>query len=73
MQKVVRVKLTVEQYRHSYNKAIASAQLARQPLLATVARLRRQINAEELPLLLWPIHDRVQDIAEILRWGVLRR
>jgi hypothetical protein len=66
-------RLTVEQYQTGYSQAVASAQQARQPLLDTVSRLRLQFSLEKLPLVLWPIHDRLQNIAELLRWGVLRR
>jgi hypothetical protein len=63
---------TVEQYRQNYDTAVEAARNARQPLLEIVANLRGEIASEKLPLVLWRIHDQVQEIAESLRWGVLR-
>lgn len=63
---------TVEQYRQNYDTAVEAAGSARQPLLAIITNLRVEIASENLPLVLWRIHDQVQDIAESLRWGVLR-
>jgi hypothetical protein len=64
---------TVEQYRQSYHTAITAAQVAREPLLKIITQLRLEISTEKLPLVLWHVHDQVQEIAETLRWGVLRR
>jgi hypothetical protein len=64
---------TVEQYRQSYAAAVATAQSARQPLLEIITRLRLEIGAERLPFITWRVHDQVQEIAETLRWGVLRK
>jgi len=63
---------TVEQYRQNYDTAVEAARSARQPLLDIIVNLRVEIASENLPLVLWRIHDQVQDIAESLRWGVLR-
>ncbi|MEW5959126.1 MAG: hypothetical protein AB1801_15450, partial [Chloroflexota bacterium] len=63
---------TVEQYRQGYQTAVAAAQAARQPLLKIIAQLRHQLGSAQFPLLIWRIHDQVQEIAETLRWGVLR-
>jgi hypothetical protein len=64
--------LTVEVYRQGYSTATATAETCREKLLAVIAQLRSQIAAETLPLVAWRVHDQVQDIAERLRWGVLR-
>lgn len=63
---------TVRQYQQGYQTAIEVAQTSRQPLLAVIAQLRLEIASERLPLLTWRIHDQIQEIAESLRWGVLR-
>jgi hypothetical protein len=63
---------TVAQYRQNYDTAVEAARSAREPLLEIIANLRVEIASENLPLVLWRIHDQVQDIAESLRWGVLR-
>jgi hypothetical protein len=63
---------TVEQYRQNYVAALAAARAAREPLLEVIALLRLEIAAERLPLLAWRVHQQVQELAESLRWGVLR-
>ncbi|MBE7471008.1 MAG: beta-galactosidase [Anaerolineales bacterium] len=63
---------TVEQYRQDYATALAAARAAREPLLEVIALLRLEIAAERLPLLAWRVHQQVQELAESLRWGVLR-
>ncbi len=65
-------KLTVKQYQCSYAEAVVAAQAARQPLLKIIARLRLELGQRELPLMLWSVHDQVQELAETLRWGVCR-
>ncbi len=64
--------LTVEEYQRGYETATTAAQTVRQLLLKVITRLRQEINAERLPLIVWRVHDQVQEIAETLRWGVLR-
>ncbi len=64
--------LTTAGYRQSYTIAVRAAHEARQALLPLVARLRQQIAAQTLPLVLWRVHGEVEEIAESLRWGVLR-
>jgi hypothetical protein len=64
---------TIEQYRQSYTTAVAAARTAREPLLKIITRLRLEIASERLPLLVWRVHDQVQEIAESLRWGVGRK
>jgi hypothetical protein len=63
---------TIEQYQTGYKTATETAQVARQPLLEAITQLRLAIGAEKLPLLVWRIHDQIQEVAETLRWGVLR-
>ena len=63
---------TIEQYRQGYVTAVDTAQAVRQPLLKIISNLRLELCSEKLPLVLWSIHDQVQEIAETLRWGVLR-
>lgn len=65
-------KLTVKQYQRSYAEAVATAQTVRQPLLKIIARLRLELGRRELPPVLWPVHDQVQELAETIRWGVCR-
>jgi hypothetical protein len=62
---------TATQYQHSYAAAVA-ARAAREPLLEMIALLRLEIAAERLPLVAWRVHHQVQELAESLRWGVLR-
>lgn len=63
---------TVVQYQQSYALATAAARAAREPLLEMIALLRLEIAAERLPLVAWRVHNQVQELAESLRWGVLR-
>jgi hypothetical protein len=63
---------TAAQYQHSYATATAAARAAREPLLEMIALLRLEIAAERLPLVAWRVHHQVQELAESLRWGVLR-
>lgn len=63
---------SLEEYRAAYQRAVEAARAAQTPLLKVIAELRRQIGADELPYVLWRIHDQVQEIVETLRWGVLR-
>ena len=63
---------TVEQYQQSYTKAASTAQETRQSLLKIIARLRVEMASERLPLVAWRVHHQIQEIAENLRWGVLR-
>lgn len=63
---------TVTQYQQSYTLAAAAARAAREPLLEMIALLRLEIAAERLPLVAWRVHNQVQELAESLRWGVLR-
>ncbi len=63
---------TIEQYQQSYTAAITAARAARGPLLEVIGLLRLEIASERLPLVVWRIHNQVQEIAESLRWGVLR-
>jgi hypothetical protein len=63
---------SLAQYQQAYQTAIGAAQLAGQPLAATIAELRLKIASEELPLVIWRVHDQLQHLAESLRWGVLR-
>jgi hypothetical protein len=63
---------TLGQYRQSYTAAITAARAGRRPLLEVIALLRLEIASERLPLVAWRIHNQVQEIAESLRWGVLR-
>jgi hypothetical protein len=63
---------TLDQYQQNYTAAIAAARAGRQPLLEVIALLRLEIASERLPLVAWRIHNQVQEIAESLRWGVLR-
>lgn len=65
-------RLTVEKYQENYTSALDAAQTARETLLKIITQLRLDIAAEKLPLVLWRIHDQVLEIAEMLRWGVLR-
>jgi hypothetical protein len=65
--------LTIEQYRQSWDNATEAATAARLPLLKMISCLRFQLGSEELPLVLWRVHDQVQEIVETLRWGVLRQ
>jgi hypothetical protein len=62
----------VADYQQSYAAAIAAARNAKEPLLPLIARLRLEIAAKELPLVLWRVHNQLQEIVETLRWGVLR-
>jgi hypothetical protein len=64
---------TVELYQQSYATAVDAAVAARQPLLEIITRLRFGIGSEQFPLVFWRVHNQVQEIAETLRWGVLRR
>ncbi|MBE7555305.1 MAG: beta-galactosidase [Anaerolineales bacterium] len=63
---------TIAQYQQSYTLAKAAARAAREPLLKMIALLRLEIAAERLPLVAWRVHHQVQELAESLRWGVLR-
>lgn len=63
---------TVEQYQQSYTTAVIAARAVREPLLEAIALLRLEIAAERLPLVAWRVHNQVQEMAENLRWGVLR-
>jgi len=63
---------TVEQYQQSYAQATLTAQETRQSLLEIIAKLRVEMASEKLPLVAWRVHNQIQEIAENLRWGVLR-
>jgi hypothetical protein len=63
---------SIAQYQQSYTAAITAAHTARESLLQVIALLRLEIAAERLPLLTWRVHNQVQELAESLRWGVLR-
>ncbi len=63
---------TIEQYQQSYAAAVATAQTARETLLKVIALLRLEIASEKLPLVAWRVHGQVQELAESLRWGVIR-
>ncbi len=63
---------TIEQYRQRYAQTVNTAQSARASLLEIIAQLRAEIASETLPLVAWRVHNQVQEIAESLRWGVLR-
>ncbi len=67
------VGFTIKQYQHSYAQALGAAEDIRLDLLTIIAELRLEITTEQLPLVMWRIHNQVQDIAESLRWGVLGR
>ncbi|MBI1882240.1 MAG: beta-galactosidase [Chloroflexi bacterium] len=67
-----RTGLTVTQYQQGYTAAVAAAHAAREPLLQVISLLRLEIAAERLPLPAWRVHNQVQELAESLRWGVLR-
>jgi hypothetical protein len=63
---------TIEQYQQGYEEALTVAQNVREALLEVVAQLRLEMAAEQLPLVAWRIHNQIQEVAESLRWGVLR-
>ncbi len=65
--------LTVEIYQQAHATAVAAAQAGRDPLLEIIAKLRLEIALERFPPLAWRIHNQVQEMAETLRWGALRR
>lgn len=64
---------TVDQYQAGWATAVEAARAARPPLLKALAQLRLEIAAGRLPLVMWRVHDQVQEIVESLRWGVLRQ
>ena len=66
------VGLSLAQYQQGYLAALAAARNAEEPLQQVLARLRLELAAAELPLVLWRIHNQVQESLDSLRWGVLR-
>lgn len=64
--------LSLAQYQQGYMAALAAARNAEEPLRPVLARLRLELAAAELPLVLWRIHNQVQESLDSLRWGVLR-
>ncbi len=63
--------LTLADYQQLYAEMIPSLQSTQTLLLKHLALLRLELASEELPLVLWRVHDQVQAIAEGLRWGVV--
>jgi hypothetical protein len=63
---------TIGQYQQSYATAVDTARVARDALLEVIALLRLEIASGKLPLVAWRVHNQVQELAENLRWGVLR-
>lgn len=64
--------LTLVAYQEGYQQAAGAAQAARAALLPPLAALRLDLASEQLPLVVWRVHDQVQAVVEGLRWGVLR-
>jgi hypothetical protein len=64
--------LPLDQYRQTYSEVVAAAHQTRRQLLDVIADLRLEIVSETLPLVAWRLHHQIQEIAESLRWGVLR-
>lgn len=64
--------LSLPQYQQGYLAALAAARNAEEPLRQVLARLRLELAAAELPLVLWRVHNQVQESLDSLRWGVLR-
>jgi hypothetical protein len=62
---------TLADYQTAYQTAVEAAHTARTPLLEMMAAFRLEISSEQLPLVVWRVHDQVEAIAENLRWGVL--
>ncbi|MBN1994371.1 MAG: beta-galactosidase [Anaerolineae bacterium] len=71
LQHTLKTPFTVAQYQQSYAAAIAATTAAQEILLKVIGQLRLQIASEQLPLVVWRVHDQAQAIAEGLRWGVL--
>ncbi len=63
---------TVEQYRQGYTAATTAVRTTLEALLEVIALLRLEIASGKLPLVAWRVHNQVQELAESLRWGVLR-
>ncbi len=72
LQQMIDGELTIEQYRHLCAEMATPLQSTHTLLLKHIALLRLELASEELPLVLWRVHDQVQAIAESLRWGVVR-
>lgn len=74
LQKVVDTSagFTVAHYQATYQTAVEAARTARLTLLEMIAEFRLEIISEQLPLVVWRVHDQIEAIAENLRWGVLR-
>jgi hypothetical protein len=63
---------TVEHYQQGYSLATTTARTTLELLTQLLGLLRLEIAAETLPLITWRLHHQIQEIAEALRWGVLR-
>ncbi len=63
---------TLAQYQQNYQQAVQCAQSTRDSLLEIITELRVELTTEELPLVIWRVHNQIQEITEGLRWGVLR-
>lgn len=63
---------TIEQYQQGNTNAVQVATGVRQSLLEVVAQLRVEMAMEQLPLVTWRVHNQIQQVAENLRWGILR-
>jgi hypothetical protein len=61
---------SLNQYQQAHQAAAASAQTARTALLALIDSWRHALNTPEFPLLLWRVHNQLQDLAQTLRWGI---
>ena len=69
LQKTAATDLTLADYQRLYAEIIPPLQSTQTLLLKHLALLRLELASEELPLVLWRVHDQVQAIAESLRWG----
>jgi hypothetical protein len=63
---------TIEQYQQTYTATLADVDTVKAALFEIIGLLRLELAAERLPLVTWRLHDQIQEIAESLRWGVLR-
>lgn len=72
LQQMIDDELTIKQYQQVYAEMATPLQSTQTLLLKHIALLRLELASEELPLVLWRVHDQVQAIAEGIRWGVLR-
>ncbi len=64
---------TLVQYRQASESAVAAARSASAPLVEMITLLRGSISARQLPFVFWYVHNRLLELFQTLRWGVIRK